>query len=368
MNQPCILHVNPTIHLLEIPLTNAIAPSTNCYLITDGDESLIIDPGAPQQESFDALVSHLDVLGIDRTRASFALTHFHPDHAGLLDRIAPPSSNVYVGATELRRARPEHARIRSQELARRLFAENVSEDAVDVFLRMITRSVGFDLAAHDLRTVHEGDTIAVGRFVLDVLELPGHTAGHLAFYERVSRTLFCGDHVLGIISPCLEVPFGGQDILQRYFDSLDRTLDVPLERLAWGHGVLRQDFLERVRWLAHHHRQRVEEARAVIENNPDRTGIDIVRSLHWSVPFDSWEDIPPIQRSTIIAGGLAVVDHLVDRGIAEQHRAPDGKNRYRICTNARFACLSAKSRRMPSKPASGVWYDDRTGWADGRED
>lgn len=368
MNQPYLLHANPTMYLLEIPLANAIAPSTNCYLITDGDESLIIDPGAPQQASFDTLVSHLDTLGIDRSRTSFALTHFHPDHAGLLDRIAPPGSNVHVGATELRRARPEQASIRLQELARRLAAENVAEDAIAVFQRMSTRSIGFDLTAHNLRTVHNGDTIAVGDIVLDVLELPGHTAGHLAFYERLSRTLFCGDHVLGLISPCLEVPFGGQDILQSYFDSLDRTLDLPIEHLAWGHGVLRQDFPERVRWLAHHHRQRVEEARTVIENNPDRTGIEIVRSLHWSVPFNSWEDIPPLQRSTIIAGGLAVIDHLVARGIVERHRAPDGTNRYRICTNARFACLSAKSQRMPHKPASGVWYDDRTGSTDGRED
>lgn len=342
MNRPCILHIDPTIYLLEIPLANAIAPSTNCYLITDGDESLIIDPGALQQRSFDALASFLDALGVDRSCASFALTHFHPDHAGLLDRIALPESKVYAGAAELRRSYPEQARRRSQELARRLFAENVAKDVIPAFLHMDARSVGFDPAAHALHPISEGDTITVGRFVLDVLELPGHTAGHLAFYERVSRTLFCGDHVLGLISPCLEVPFGGQDVLQTYFDSLDRTCNLPINHLAWGHGSLRQDYLGRIHWLANRHRQRAEEARSIIEQSPARTGIEIVKSLHWSVPFGTWDAIPPVQRCAIIAGGLAVIDHLVARNIVERYRAADDTNRYRMCTDAHFACSSAK--------------------------
>ena len=368
MNRPCILHEDPTIYLLEIPLANAIASSTNCYLITNGRESLIIDPGAPQQASFDALVSHLDTLGIDRSRTSFALTHAHPDHAGLLNRIAPPKSKVYVGATELLKAHPEQARLHSRALAHRLSAENVAEDTIATFLRMIERSVGFDLATHDLIPISEGDTITIGSFVLDVLELPGHTAGHLGFYERISHTLFCGDHVLNLISPCLEVPFGGQDILQMYLDSLARTLNLPMNHLAWGHGALRRDFVERILWLANHHRQRAEEARTVIENNPDCTGIEIVQSLHWSVPFDAWEDIPPIQRCTIIAGGLAVVDHLVARNVVERYRAPNEINRYRICTNTRFACSSAKSHRILHEHTNGVWYDDHTSLIDGCED
>lgn len=369
MSQPCLLHTNPDVYLLEVPLAQAIASSTNCYLVKDGADSLIIDPGAPQQASLDALVSQLDALEVDRSHASFALTHFHLDHAGLLDRIAPPDATVYASATDLERARPEQLAARAHELAQRLLAEGVAEEDASACLRTHARSVGFNLDAHPLRAVREGDAIPVGRFALNVLELPGHTVGHLAFYERTSRTLFCGDCVLKLISPCLAGPVDNWDTLQAYFDSLERMRAMPVETLAWGHGGLRPDFQDRIRWLADHHRRRAAETLAIVAERPGLTGSEIVRSLRWSVPFDSWEDIPPLQKSTILAGGLAVVDHLVVHGAVERHRAPDGTNRYRavVGEHRTFPPMAAQPR-IPSVPTNGVWYDDPEIPADGCED
>lgn len=42
-------------------------------------------------------------------------------------------------------------------------------------------------------TVGEGDTVAVGQAQGSVIEVPGHTSGHIAFHFAASNALFCGD-------------------------------------------------------------------------------------------------------------------------------------------------------------------------------
>jgi hydroxyacylglutathione hydrolase len=43
------------------------------------------------------------------------------------------------------------------------------------------------------RTVKEGDRVAVGAAVARVLDVPGHTAGHIAYWFAEDDALFCGD-------------------------------------------------------------------------------------------------------------------------------------------------------------------------------
>ena len=54
---------------------------------------------------------------------------------------------------------------------------------------------GFPPAAPFLpdRWLEDGDTIAVGAELLEVLHCPGHTPGHVALFHRASRRAFVGD-------------------------------------------------------------------------------------------------------------------------------------------------------------------------------
>lgn len=42
-------------------------------------------------------------------------------------------------------------------------------------------------------TVAEGDTVAFGGLSFKVIEVPGHTRGHIAFWTEQGQALFCGD-------------------------------------------------------------------------------------------------------------------------------------------------------------------------------
>ena len=62
--------------------------------------------------------------------------------------------------------------------------------------------VGAAADAHRLpkldRAVKEGDTVALGDAVGQVLETPGHTLGHIAFYFPDGPALFCGDTLFSL--------------------------------------------------------------------------------------------------------------------------------------------------------------------------
>ena len=80
------VHHDPDVLEVRVPFQNISTNDTNCYIVKDGDETLVIDTGAPSDEGFAILDAALTELDVDRTRMRFFLTHLHLDHAGLVDR------------------------------------------------------------------------------------------------------------------------------------------------------------------------------------------------------------------------------------------------------------------------------------------
>ncbi len=46
--------------------------------------------------------------------------------------------------------------------------------------------------------VQGGDTLMIGSLKLEVIDTPGHTLGHVAYFERQSSSLFCGDALFSL--------------------------------------------------------------------------------------------------------------------------------------------------------------------------
>ncbi|MBI6549590.1 hydroxyacylglutathione hydrolase [Xenorhabdus lircayensis] len=113
------------------------------WLLCDEDKHcVIIDPSESQPV--------IDILAANQlVPAAILLTHHHYDHVG--------------GVPDLLRKHPE----------------------LPVYGPEETQSKG---ATH---IVHEHDIIEVGRFSFRIMELPGHTLGHISFYQ--APYLFCGD-------------------------------------------------------------------------------------------------------------------------------------------------------------------------------
>jgi glyoxylase-like metal-dependent hydrolase (beta-lactamase superfamily II)/8-oxo-dGTP pyrophosphatase MutT (NUDIX family) len=175
------------------------ATHTNCYII-GGQEMIVIDPASPYEDEQRELDRFLDgLMSEGRTVREIILTHHHPDHTGgvnhLRDRLRVP-----VAAHPLTAGR---------------IAQSIKVDRM--------------LADRELIELH-GEP----GWRLRVLHTPGHTRGHVCFYEEITGAVITGDLVVGIGTVVIDPPEGN---MRQYFDSLHRLLALPnLTSLFPAHG------------------------------------------------------------------------------------------------------------------------------------
>lgn len=145
------------------------AERTNCFLLCDADDVVIVDPG----DNADSIIEHL----AGRKPSKIVLTHRHWDHLYAANVIRDTyGSQVYVSELD----------------ADAVQDSGVNGNMTDIEVSKGTIPCSCKLAAPEHR-VKEGDLIACGNCKLRVIETPGHTAGSISLYEEGSRSLFTGD-------------------------------------------------------------------------------------------------------------------------------------------------------------------------------
>lgn len=78
------------------------------------------------------------------------------------------------------------------------------------------RIPGIDIVAE------EGQTIAIGEAQAEILFLPGHTTGHIAYYFEREKALFCGDAVF-----CMGCGRMFEGTPKQFFESLSKVAALP---------------------------------------------------------------------------------------------------------------------------------------------
>lgn len=148
----------------------AILPVTpfaqNCSLLwcATTHKAALIDPGGDVEQLLAAL--RREDVELDK----ILLTHGHLDHVG--------------GA---------------KQLARRLGVPILGPEEGDAYwldiLPQQAQMFGFPPAAafRPDQWLHEGDAVDVGELSLEVLHCPGHTPGHIVFFQPAERLAFVGD-------------------------------------------------------------------------------------------------------------------------------------------------------------------------------
>ena len=80
-------------------------------------------------------------------------------------------------------------------------------------------------------TVREGDKVSVGKLSANVIETPGHTAGHITYWFHADKLAFAGDTLFSI--GCGRVIEGTMD---QMWNSLKKLRDLPGDTLVYcGH-------------------------------------------------------------------------------------------------------------------------------------
>ena len=312
----------PGIFQIEIPLRNNPLKALNCYVLK-GEESLIIDTGFDTEENRNLLFAALKKLDIDPKKTRLFLTHLHSDHTGLAAYLAKEGVKVYMGEIDgdflknsLHEDSPHWVHIK--ELAH---AQGLEEDKLD-----ITLHPGFRFRPKELPPLiysSAGDHFIVGDYTLEVLDLPGHTPGLQALYEKEKGFLFSGDHLLESITP--NITFWGEeygDSLGIYLENLDKLIKMYITQVFSSHRELPMDHLSRVKELKDHHQERLSEIRKILKELGPSTVRDITKRMSWDIRAKDWEDFPSAQKWFAAGEAHAHLRHLKELGeVCEENRA-----------------------------------------------
>jgi glyoxylase-like metal-dependent hydrolase (beta-lactamase superfamily II) len=171
-------------------------------------EAAIVDPGGDLEQVLAVVTDErLDLRKI-------LLTHAHIDHAGATAELAAlrglPIEGPHRGDQFWIDAMPQQARM-----------------------------FGFDEARSftPTRWLDEGDRVTLGRLTLDVHHCPGHTPGHVVFFDPAARFAIVGDVLF-------RGSIGRTDFPRGDFDTLVRSIRGKLfplgddVRFLPGHGPL----------------------------------------------------------------------------------------------------------------------------------
>ena len=182
----------------------------NTYVLWDETkECVIIDPGCYEKEEKEELTSFVEINNLKVTE--ILNTHCHVDHV-LGNQFVKEYYKVKL---------THHRKDESTHRAVKAYAPNYG-------------FVMYEEAIAD-RYVEEGDKIRFGNTILDIVFVPGHSPGHIAFYNTEEKICMGGDVLFYDSVGRTDLPGGDHETLiesihQKLFTMPDDMVVYP------GHG------------------------------------------------------------------------------------------------------------------------------------
>jgi len=242
-------------------------PGTNTFLVGTGKRRILLDTGSGRPEYLAVLERAMAEAGCEGLQ-EIVVTHGHPDHVGgaaaVCDRFGPlPVSKMAgPGARE------------STSL--------------------------------DLRPIEDGSVLRTEGATLRAVYTPGHAVDHLCFLLEEERSLFSGDHVLGMGTAVIPTQGGN---LRDYMCSLRRLLDEQPTAIYPAHGPRIADGMAKIREYIAHREERDLQIVAAMREGATRIP-EIVKIVYAAYP-----------ESLHAAAGHSVCCHLLkleDEGFASR--------------------------------------------------
>ena len=258
------------IYRVALPVPFRALGAVNGYVLRRPGGWDLVDTGLgtpAAHAAWQSALRHLD-LGVGGLR-QIVLTHHHPDHmglAGFFQQAARAASGRRV---------PVRASAREAEIVEIIWTDRHGRDAVleDFLARCgVPDAAEANFSAREIdgmrralepfpdgfEAIAPGEAVEIGGRRFEAILTPGHSDGHLAFFDAGDGVLLAGDHVLPHITPNIaRWPGVEPDPLGRFLGSLEALHALPVRRALPGHGSPLGDWRGRLRALAAHHAHRL---------------------------------------------------------------------------------------------------------------
>lgn len=189
---------------------------THCYLLEGNDRALLIDTGLGICDISE------EVKTLTAKPVTAVATHIHWDHIGGHRYY----SDFYAHEAELNWLAGEFP----------LNMQTIRGMVVD----RCELPQGYDVGTYQFfqgtptRVLHDGDVIDLGGREITALHTPGHSPGHMCFWEAATGYLFTGDLVY---KDTLFAYYPSTDP-QAYLQSLEKVAALPVKRVFPAHHTL----------------------------------------------------------------------------------------------------------------------------------
>ncbi|MCU1587881.1 MAG: ampC [Frankiales bacterium] len=314
---PGAFDVAPGVHRVPLPLPNDGLRAVNVYVISTDDGLVCIDSGWAIPESralFDQALRSIGHELADVRR--FLVTHVHRDHyTQAVDIRRDVGSRIALGRGEKptldKLQDPSRSPLMSHVF--QLREQGAGEIATTIEKWVSGHRADLALWESPDEWMTAGPVQLAGR-LLEAVETPGHTAGHLVFYDQAAGLLFAGDHVLPTITPSIGFePVLSENPLGAFLRSLTVIRERPDAMLLPAHGPVTASAHARVDELLAFHAKRLDEIEAAVRQGAS-TAHDVASVLRWTRRQHELKDLDPFNAMLAVFETGAHLDLLAVQG------------------------------------------------------
>ena len=261
---------------LELPWSTL--GNVNVYLLEEDDGYVMIDCGVDGSEYLKLLEIHLSELNITFGDIKLLIgTHMHIDHIGLSGKLREfdiPFA-LYENSIDYL-AEYNDWSIRFKELIRMAESEYAPLSFIEDLNSINTPIYAGRVKKPDI-LLSEGKIKSLKRS-LEVIFTPGHDYSEISLFDKETKIIFSGDHILPRITPFIPVQNENSNLLKEFLDSLDKVNNISHDLIAPGHGNIISNPYKRIEQMKLHHQRRSERILSFLKIQ-NLTGWEITNML-----------------------------------------------------------------------------------------